>query len=134
MAENNEKIIENQEISTEIVEEKETTEEKTEKAEWEIQLEKMIHNAYLKGIAMGGKSFVGVIFDIIIKGRKNRQNTAKILMQIERTCKRLLDVSESYTEKNKAENNENTTEEQTEQIEASTETTDTKVDGGESVE
>lgn len=112
----------------------ETTEEKPEKAEWEIQLEKMLHNAYLKGISMGGKTFIGVILDIIISGKKNRQNAAKILMKIETTCKRMLAVSDSYTEKNKTVNPENTTEEPTEQAEASTETADAKAGGGESVE
>ena len=101
MAENNEKKIENQETPIEVVDEKATKEDKTEKSEWEIQLEKLIHNAYLKGISMGGKTFIGVIYDLILTGRKNRLNTAKILMQIERTCKRMLDVSNSYNEQNK---------------------------------
>lgn len=112
----------------------EATEEKPEKAEWEIQLEKMLHNAYLKGIAMGGKTYVGVILDIIISGKKNRQNAAKILMKLENTCKRLLAVSDTYDKKNKTVNPENTTEEPTEQTDAPAETTDTNVEGGESVE
>lgn len=76
----------------------EQIEEKPKKAEWEIQLENMLRNAYLKGVSTGGKTFVGVILNIIIDGKKNRLNTAKILMRIENTCKRMLAVSDSYNQ------------------------------------
>lgn len=132
MAEEIKKEVNNEETHAE-----ETTsavENTEEKLEWEIQLERMLHNAYLKGIARGGKTYVGVILDIIMSGKKNRQNAAKILLKLETTCKRLLAVSDTYEKENKTVNPENTTEEPTEQTDTPVETTDKNVEGGESVE
>lgn len=62
----------------------------------EEALKEQLHNAYLKGMAVGGKTFVGAIYDIIIKSKKQRSNPAKTLMNIEATCKRMLNVSNEY--------------------------------------
>lgn len=62
----------------------------------EEALKEQLHNAYLKGMAAGGKTFVGAIYDIIIKAKKQRLNPAKTLMNIETTCKRMLNVSSEY--------------------------------------
>lgn len=62
----------------------------------EDALQEQLHNAYLRGMAAGGKTFVGVIYDIILKSKKHRSNPAKTLMNIEITCKRMLNVSNEY--------------------------------------
>lgn len=62
----------------------------------EEALKEQLHNAYLRGMAVGGKTFVGAIYDIIIKSKKQRSNPMKTLMNIEATCKRMLNVSNEY--------------------------------------
>ena len=62
----------------------------------EEALKEQLHNAYLRGMAVGGKTFVGTIYDIIIKSKSQRLNPAKILMNVETTCKRMLNVSNEY--------------------------------------
>lgn len=62
----------------------------------EEALKEQLHNAYLKGMSVGGKTFIGTIYDIIIKSKKQQLNPAKTLMNIEATCKRMLNVSNEY--------------------------------------
>lgn len=69
----------------------ENAEEKVEEA-----LKEQLHKAYLSGLSVGGKSFIGVIYEIILKDKKQRMNPAKTLMKIERSCKRMLDVADNY--------------------------------------
>lgn len=62
--------------------------------EWEVQLQEMMKNAYLTGLSKGGKSFVGVLYKQLLEGKKKKLNPAKILMNLEHTCKRLLSVAD----------------------------------------
>lgn len=62
--------------------------------EWEAQLQEMMKNAYLTGLSKGGKSFVGVLYKQLLEGKKKKLNPAKILMNLEHTCKRLLSVAD----------------------------------------
>ena len=76
------------------------------KAENKIEevLKEQLHKSYLRGLAVGGKSFIGVIYDIIVKDKKQRINPAKTLMKIESSCKRMLDVSDNYDKNTLTEN------------------------------
>lgn len=75
------------------------TENKIEEA-----LKEQLHKSYLRGLAVGGKSFVGTIYDIILKDKKQKINPAKTLMKIESSCKRMLDISDNYDKTTLAEN------------------------------
>ena len=62
-------------------------------------LKLQLHNAYIRGLAIGGKSFVGVIYDMLIDDKKRRVNPALTLAKIEQKCKHMLGVSDEYTKK-----------------------------------
>lgn len=68
--------------------------EENKKPEWQEQLEKMMKDAYLSGLSKGGKTFIGMIYEIIIEDRKKRVNPAKTIMRVEATCKRLLGMQD----------------------------------------
>lgn len=72
-----------------------------DKAENKIEkaLKEQLHKSYLRGLAVGGKSFIGVIYDAILKDKKQRINPTKTLMKIESLCKRMLNVSDNYDKK-----------------------------------
>lgn len=70
----------------------------TEKKMEEV-LKLQLHNAYISGLAIGGKSFVGVIYDMLIDGKKHRVNPALTLAKIEQKCKHMLGVTDEYTKK-----------------------------------
>ena len=78
-------------------------EKKTEEL-LEEALKEQLNKAYLRGLAVGGKTFVGSVYDIILKGKKQKLNPAKVLLKIESTCKRLLSVAEDYEKKDLTEN------------------------------
>lgn len=65
----------------------------------ESALKEQLHNAYLKGMAAGGKTFVGVVYDIILKSKEKRSNPMKTLIEVENACKRMLDVTSTYDQK-----------------------------------
>lgn len=65
-----------------------------ETPDWKTQLSEMLKNAYLTGLSKGGKSFVGVIYQQLLDGKKKKQNPAKILMNLEASCKRLLGTAD----------------------------------------
>lgn len=75
--------------------------EENKKPEWQEQLEKMMKDAYLSGISKGGKTFIGMIYEIIIEDRKKRVNPAKTIMRVEATCKRLLGMQDYKPNKSK---------------------------------
>lgn len=62
--------------------------------EWEVQLREMMKNAYLAGLSKGGKSFVGVLYQQLLDGKRKNLNPAKILMNLETSCKRLLGAAD----------------------------------------
>lgn len=62
-------------------------------------LKLQLHNAYIRGLAIGGKSFVGVIYDMLIDDKKHRVNPALTLAKIEQKCKHMLGVTDEYTKK-----------------------------------
>lgn len=68
--------------------------EENKNPEWQEQLEKTMKDAYLSGISKGGKTFIGMIYEIIIEDRKKRVNPAKTIMRVEATCKRLLGMQD----------------------------------------
>lgn len=70
----------------------------TEKKMEEV-LKLQLHNAYIRGLAIGGKSFVGVIYDMLIDDKKHRVNPALTLAKIEQKCKHMLGVTDEYTKK-----------------------------------
>lgn len=70
----------------------------TEKKMEEV-LKLQLHNAYIRGLAVGGKSFIGVIYDMLIDDKKRRVNPALTLAKIEQKCKHMLGVSDEYTKK-----------------------------------
>lgn len=82
----------------------------------EDALQEQLHNAYLRGMAVGGKTFVGTIYDIIMKSKKQRSNPAKTLMNIEATCKRMLNVPNEYVK----ETTMNAVKEEVERVKANT--------------
>lgn len=70
----------------------------------EEALTEQLHNSYLRGLAVGGKAFVGTIYDIILKDKKQKINSAKTLIKIENSCKKMLDISDKYDKKTLAKN------------------------------
>lgn len=70
----------------------------TEKKMEEV-LKLQLHNAYIRGLAIGGKSFIGVIYDMLIDDKKHRVNPALTLAKIEQKCKHMLGVTDEYTKK-----------------------------------
>lgn len=79
--------------------------EENKKPEWQEQLEKMMKDAYLSGLSKGGKTFIGMIYEIIIEDRKKRVNPAKTIMRVEATCKRMLGMPD-YKPNNPKNNSE----------------------------
>lgn len=79
--------------------------EENKKPEWQEQLEKMMKDAYLSGLSKGGKTFIGMIYEIIIEDRKKRVNPAKTIMRVEATCKRMLGM-QGYKPNNSKNNDE----------------------------
>ena len=61
-----------------------------EKPDWQEEFEKRLKDAYLSGVSRGGKTFVGVIYEIILEDKKKRKNPANTVMRVEAACKRLL--------------------------------------------
>lgn len=79
--ENEEKVIAN-EASNEL------------RPEWQDKLEVMMRDAYLAGISKGGKTFVGLIYEMILEDRSKKSNPAKTVLRIEATCKKMLDMED----------------------------------------
>lgn len=77
-----------------IVEVSNTTEDSNPKTEWQEKLEQMMKESYLMGLSKGGKTFIGVIYEIIADDRKKRMNPANTVMRIEATCKKLLGMKD----------------------------------------
>lgn len=77
-------------------EEKLITNETSEQSrpEWEDKLETMMRNAYLAGLSKGGKTFVGLIYEMILEDRSKKSNPAKTVLRIEATCKKMLDMED----------------------------------------
>ena len=71
-----------------------TSNQENPKAEWEQKLEELLRDAYTRGLATGGKAFVGAIYEAILEDRSKNQNPAKTVVRIELMCKRMLDVAE----------------------------------------
>ncbi len=76
-----------------------TSNQENPKAEWEQKLEALLKDAYTRGLAAGGKAFVGVIYDAILDDRSKNQNPAKTVVRIEAMCKRMLEVAEKSDKK-----------------------------------
>ena len=66
----------------------------TERPEWQDHLEKLLKDSYLSGVSKGGKTFVGVIYEIILDDKKKRKNPANTVTRIEAACKRLLGMND----------------------------------------
>lgn len=73
----------------------ETTIEETLKAQ--------LMEAYTRGLAVGGKTFVGNVLNIIKDGRSKNINPVKILSKVKSSCEMLLGVAEQYDHKAMAE-------------------------------
>lgn len=65
------------------------------KPEWQEKMETMIHEAYLTGLSKGGKTFVGLIYEIVLESHKKKLNPAKTVLKIETACKRMLGLEDS---------------------------------------
>ena len=75
------------------MEEKNKKVSETEKQEWEVNLEKLVKDSYLSGVSRGGKTFVGVIYEIILDDKKKRKNPANTVARVEAACKRLFGMN-----------------------------------------
>ena len=93
------------------MEEKNKTVSENEKPDWQGDIEKLVKDSYLSGVSRGGKTFVGVIYEIILDDKKKRKNPANTVMRVEAACKRLLGFDSNKSD-NVVELTKNTTEQE----------------------
>lgn len=79
-------------------EEKVINETEQSKVDWQEKLENMMKDAYLSGLSKGGKTFVGLVYEIILEDKAKKVNPAKTVLRIEATCKKMLNM-EDYNPK-----------------------------------
>lgn len=75
-------------------EEKVINETEQSKVDWQEKLENMMKDAYLSGLSKGGKTFVGLVYEIILEDKAKKVNPAKTVLRIEATCKRMLNMED----------------------------------------
>lgn len=56
------------------------------------ELEKQLHQAYLKGLSTGGKAFIGAIYENIKEGKKKHENPLETLRKVKSQCEKFLNI------------------------------------------
>lgn len=59
----------------------------------------LLKDGYIKGIATGGKTFVGMVYQNIIELKENGVKPEDIVYETEKLCERLIDKNEEYINK-----------------------------------
>ena len=67
------------------------------KPEWQGKIEKMLHETYLMGLSNGGKTFVGLVYEMIKEDRKKKANPAKTVLRVEAACRKMLGMEDYNT-------------------------------------
>ena len=76
----------------------ETEEGKQSIPDWQKRLERMMEEAYLKGLATGMKTMCGVVIDKISTGQKSKNNPTLIILDLLRFANSGLDMHDEGKE------------------------------------